>query len=87
MEQNECSNVIHDDLEAISSRLRKTSHFFWLQDARTGAVVEFDNLSDDDACRVIELITKRHGGEVIDRVIDKIIQDDERLEFPEILSE
>jgi hypothetical protein len=34
---------------------------------------------------IIETLAKHHGGEVLDRVIDKLIAEDELLEFPEVI--
>lgn len=40
------------------------------------------DLSDDEACEVIEQLAKDRGGQVIERVVDKILEEGE---WPEVV--
>ncbi len=77
---------LSDDLHSKSKSLSDVPHFFCFRDPGTGKFAHFGNLGDAEACEIIELLAKVHGGEVIDRVVDKIIREGNRDEFPEYLS-
>lgn len=76
---------LSDELAVKSNSLADVPHFFWFLDADTKEFAYFANMSKDDACEIVELLAKRYGGEILDRVIDKMIADDEYFEFPEFI--
>jgi len=39
-------------------------------------------LADGDACQIIERLAKDHGGDIIDRVVDKLLSEGEWSETP-----
>ena len=47
---------------------------------------ELKNLTDDEASLLIERLVKLHGGEILDRARDRMIDQDERGEWPEPIS-
>ena len=76
---------LNDELDAKSRSLTNSGdipHFFWILDKDTDLDAYFGNIADGDACQIIEILAKRYGGGILDRVIDKMIEDDEYFEFP-----
>jgi hypothetical protein len=65
-------------VKQLSKEMREnqTPHLFFVFDA-DGHFEYYGLLADGDACEIIERLAKDHGGEVIDRVVDKMIEDGE----------
>ena len=53
---------------------RKVPHLFLVFSPEDNAYEYSAFLGYDDACEIIERLAKDHGGEVIERVIDKILE-------------
>lgn len=82
-------NPVNKKMEEVSVELRSAgeSHFFVLfsDELEDTKLSYWANIGDDEACMVIETLVKHHGGEVLDRVIDKLIAEGEDLGFPEFV--
>jgi hypothetical protein len=76
---------LSDELAARSSSLADVPHFFWFLDTETEENAYFANMGDSDACEIIEILAKRYGGEILDRVSEKMNAEDEAFEFPDFI--
>lgn len=76
---------LSDELAVRSSSLPEVPHFFWFLDSETGENAYFANMSEADACEIIEILAKRYGGEILDRVSEKLSAEDEAFEFPDFI--
>jgi len=77
---------LSDELSKLSKGLRdETPHLFCIFDGEKEQFAYWGNIGDVEAAQIIELLAKQHGGEVLDGVIDKLIEDGEDLDFPEII--
>jgi hypothetical protein len=76
---------LNDELAATSNSLTDVPHFFWFLDGDTEEFAYFANLGETDAFQIIEILAKRYGGGILDRVIDKMIAQDEYFEFPQLI--
>jgi hypothetical protein len=71
--------AFHDFAEALNS-----NDLVMVERSETGIIYR-DNIYDEEAALIIEFLAKRHGGEVLDRVIDKILSEGDKLEFPDLV--
>ena len=79
------TETLIDELEAKSESLGTIPHFFWCLNPETKKFAHFAYMADGDACEIVEILVKRYGAEIVDRVLDRLIDEGERIEFPDII--
>ena len=77
---------LSDELNALSHALRdEVPHLFCVFDREKEQFDYLGNIGDGEACLIIKMLAKQHGGEVLDRAVDELIEEEEDLGFPDII--
>ena len=79
---------LSDELSARSRTLAVSDdvpHFFWILDAKNDECGYFGNISDGDACRIIEILARQHGRDILDHVSEKLIEEADDLDFSTVV--
>jgi hypothetical protein len=75
---------LSDELSARSKTLIVSDdvpHFFWILDTETDECGYFGNISSGDASRIVEILARQHGKEILDRVADNLVEESDDLDF------
>ena len=56
-------------------------HFFWILDTETDECGYFGNISNGDAGRIVEILARQHGRDILDQVSEKLVEEADDLDF------